>query len=308
MAQGEPFDLSTPLIMNTTVIESHTSRLSWRAILAGAVVALSVHLLLTTLGAGITSFIANPDHNDSPVQTMSLGVAISWTLSALISLWLGGCVAARIEGSGTRESGMMHGFVMWSAATVVAFVLLAAGVGKALGIAGQTAAGAAKAAAVAIPTIVQKSGEIIDQYSAEVTSDGKALTPAAKRRLATDLKNYLANGEGGRTQQNRDALVKTVAEASGMSPGDAGKTVDEWVASYDRAAAEVQAQVDAAAKKAREVAASTAKVTGTAAVWTFIAFWIGAVAAVWGGIAGATGCHKLKDKDYTATRVHPAKA
>src|SRR5688572_1503388 len=98
MAQGEPFDLLTPLIMNTTVIESHTSRLSWRAILAGAVVALSVHLLLTTLGAGITSFIANPDHNDSPVQTMSLGVAISWTLSALISLWLGGCVAARIEG------------------------------------------------------------------------------------------------------------------------------------------------------------------------------------------------------------------
>jgi len=296
--------------MNTTVIESHTSRLSWRAIAAGAVVALSVHLLLTTLGAGITSLIANPNHNDSPVQTLSLGVAISWTVSALVSLWLGGCVAARVAGVDDRESGMMHGFVMWSAATVVAFVLFAFGVGKVLGVAGQTVAGAAKVAAEAVPSIVQKSGEVIDQYSGELTPNGKPLTPAQKRHLAADLKNYLASGEAGRAPQNREALVKTVADVSGMSAEDAGKTVDEWTASYDRAAAEVQAQIDTAAKKAREVAARTATITGAAGIWTFVAFWIGALAAVWGGIAGATGCHRkdLKEKDYPASRIHPAKA
>jgi hypothetical protein len=295
---------------NTTVIESRTSRLSWRAIAAGAVVALSVHLLLTTLGAGITSLIANPNHNDSPVQTLSLGMAISWTLSALASLWLGGCIAARVAGQGDRESGMMHGFVMWSVATVIAFLLLAAGVGKALGLAGQAAAGAAKVAAEAVPSIVQKSGEIIDQYSGELSANGKTLTAAQKRQVAADLKNLLANGEAGRTPQNREALIKTISDATGMPPADAAKTVDEWAASYDRAAAEVQAQIDAAAKKAREVAARTASVTGAAGIWTFVAFWIGALAAVWGGIVGATGCHKkdVIEKDYPATRIHPAKA
>jgi hypothetical protein len=298
--------------MNTTVVESTTtiSRLSWRAIFAGAVVALCVHLLLTTLGTGITSLIANPNHNDNPVQTLSLGVAISWTLSALVSLWLGGCVAARIASPGDREGGMMHGFVMWSAATVAAFVLLAAGVGKALGLAGQAVGGAAKAVAEAAPAIAQKSGELIDQYSGEVNPNGKALTPAQKRQVALDLKNLLANGEAGRTAQNREALVKTLSDATGMNADEAGKTVDEWTASYDRMAAEAQAQLEAAQKKAKEVAASTAKITGMAAIWTFVAFWLGALAAVWGGIAGATGCHRIvnKEKDYPATRVHPAKA
>jgi hypothetical protein len=296
--------------MNTTVIETPPSRLSWRAILAGAVVALSIHLLLTTLGAGITALIASPYHNDAPVQTMSVGLALSWTLSALISLWVGGYVAAKVGASGDPEDGKLHGFVVWSVATVLAFVLLATGVGKALGVAGQAAAGVVKTAAEAAPGLAQKSAEVIDQYSAEVTPNGKALTPAAKREIALDLKNLLANGEAGRTQQNRDALVNALVAHTGMAPADANKTVDEWTASYDRTVEEVKAQLAAAAKKAKEIADRTATVTGAAAIWTFVAFWIGALAAAWGGKAGAIGCVKTDGKGnvYTTTRVRPVQA
>ncbi|HWB05798.1 MAG TPA: hypothetical protein VG796_22445 [Verrucomicrobiales bacterium] len=288
---------------NTTVIETHVSRLSWRSVFAGAVVALSIHLLLTTLGAGITALVARP--SDSPGTTLTIGLALSWTLSALISLWVGGCVAGNLGSAGDRERGMLHGFMVWSAATVIAFVLLATGVGKALGLAGQAVAGTAQAAAAALPNLAQKSAEVIDQYTGEVVPNGKALTPAAKRELAVGLKNYLIS-DGGRTPQNRQVLI-TALTAQGVAAPDAEKTVDEWTASFDRARDEVNAQIAAASQKAKEIADRTAVATGAAGIWTFVAFWIGAMAAVWGGKMGAEACHKKERKEhgYPAGRVQP---
>jgi hypothetical protein len=277
--------------MNSTAVVSVSPRISWRAILAGAIVALSIHLLLTSLGAGITALAARPSATESPARAVALGLALSWTLSALISLWFGGWVAGKIASPGDRDEGALHGFVMWSTATVVAFMLLAAGVGKTLSLAGQTAAGSAKAVAAAVPELAKKSAEVIDQYSAEVAPAAGPMSPAGKREVALALKNYLAGGDAGRTPQNREALITAVTKNTSMAPADAGKTVDEWTASYDRAKAEVTAQVDDAAAKAKEIADKTAAATGAGAIWTFIAFWIGALASVWGGRCGAAGCH-----------------
>jgi hypothetical protein len=265
-------------------------RLCWRGILAGALVALSIHLLLTMLGAGITALVVNSSTSDSPVQSFTTGMAITWSLSALISLWIGGWVAGRVGAAGDADSGRLQGFVVWSLATVVGFLLVAAGVGKALGVAGQTLAGAGKAAVEAAPALIDRSAAMIEDYSAEVTRDGKPMTPAATRELTADLKNLLLNGEAGRTAQNRDALVATITRHTGMTPEEAGKTVDEWTASYDRAVKEAQDFAAVAAAKAKEIADRTSRATGAAAIWTFFAFWIGAVLAAWGGKCGAVGC------------------
>src|SRR6186997_2085839 len=115
--------------MNPTPIVS-VPRLCLRAILAGSLVALSIHLLLTMLGAGITAWASKPSTSDSPVQSFTIGVALSWTLSALISLWIGGYVAGKVGAPDDEEGGKLHGFMVWSLATVIAFILLAAGVGK----------------------------------------------------------------------------------------------------------------------------------------------------------------------------------
>ncbi len=283
--------------MNTTTTISPSPSVSWRAILAGAVVALSVHLLLTTLGASITSFAAKPANSDTPVQTFTIGLAVSWTLSALISLWLGGCVSARLACPGDREGGMMHGFIMWSLATVIGFILVAGGVGKALGTAGRVVGGAvstaATAAASAVPDLAKTTGDLVNQYSGELNPNGQPLTPAQKREVATNLKTLLMNGDAGRTPENRQALVNVVSRVGGITPEEAGKTVDEWAASFDRAKAEFNAGVDAAAKKVTEATNHAASVAGVTGIWTFIAFWLGAVAAVWGGRSGADGLNKF---------------
>ena len=276
-------------MLHTSLI-STSPRLSWRAILAGSLVALSIHLLLTMLGAGITALAMEPSTSDAPVQSFTTGMAVTWSLSALISLWIGGWVAGRVGGAGDEDSGKLHGFVVWSLATVLGFVLVAAGIGKALNVAGQTLAGAGKAAVEAAPALIDKTSAMIKDYSAEVTKDGKPLTPAATRELVADLKNLLLNGEAGRNAQNRDALVATISRHTAMTAEEAGKTVDEWTTSYDRAVKETQDVAAAAAAKAKDIADRTAKATGAAAIWTFFAFWIGAVLAAWGGKCGALGC------------------
>lgn len=276
-------------MLHTSTV-STSPRLCGRAILAGSLVALSIHLLLTMLGAGITALAMEPSTSDSPVQSFTTGMAVTWSLSALISLWIGGWVAGRVGAAGDADSGKLHGFIVWSLATVLGFVMVAAGIGKALNVAGQTLAGAGKAAMEAAPALVDKSAAMIKDYSSEVTRDGKPLTPAATRELATDLKNLLLNGETGRTAPNRDALVATIARNTAMTPEESAKIVDEWTASYDRAVKEAQDVAAAAAAKAKEIAGRTATVTGAAAIWTFFAFWIGAVLAAWGGKCGALGC------------------
>lgn len=276
--------------MNQTPIVTSAPRLCGRAILAGSLVALSMHLLLTTLGAGITALAVKPSASDSPVQSFTTGIAITWTLSALISLWIGGFVSGKVGAPGDGESGKLHGFIMWSLATVTGFVLVVAGVGKALGAAGKAAAAAGTAVAAAAPALIERSGAMINDYSGELTQDGKPLPAAGKREVALGLKNLLMNGETGRTAQNRDALVATVARNTKLTPEESARTVDEWTASYDRAASEMKATADAAAAKAKEIADHTATVTGAAGVWTFFAFWVGAVMAAWGGKLGALGC------------------
>jgi hypothetical protein len=284
--------------MLTTTSVSPAPNLCWRAILAGALVALSIHLLLTMLGAGITALVVDPATSDSPAQSFTIGMAVTWCLSALISLWIGGWVAGRAGAAGDADSGKLHGFIVWSLATVLGFVMVATGVGKALGAAGQTLSAAGKAAVEAAPALVDNSAAMIKDYSAEATRGGEPLTPAATRELAKDLKNLLLNGEAGRTPQNRDALIATLTRHTGMTQEESARTVDEWTASYDRTVQEAKDVAAAAAAKAGEVAERAAATTGAAAIWTFFAFWIGAVLASWGGKCGALGC----SRDETTTR------
>lgn len=276
--------------MNQTPVVNTSPRLCFKAILAGSLVALSIHLLLTMLGAGITAWASKPSTSDSPVQSFTIGVALSWTLSALISLWIGGYVAGKVGAPDDEESGKLHGFMVWSLATVIAFILLATGVGKALNVAGQAVAGIGKAAVEAAPSVIDKTAAVVNDYASETTPGSPPVSAAGKRELANGLKNYLMNGDAGRTPQNREALIAAVAKNRGSTPEESAKIVDEWTTSYDRTARELQDAANAAIAKAKDIADRTARATGAAAIWTFIAFWIGAITASWGGQRGALGC------------------
>ena len=70
--------------------------LSWGAILAGAVAALSAHLLIALFITGLGLQAINPVTDSGLGEKLSIGLGISWSISALLSLWIGGWVAGRL--------------------------------------------------------------------------------------------------------------------------------------------------------------------------------------------------------------------
>jgi hypothetical protein len=161
-------------------------------------------------------------------------------------------------------------------------------VGKSLNLAGQLAGGAGRMVAEVAPDLAHQPSAVIKEYSSELALDGKPLPPSAVREIATQLKNYLAEGDAGRTPQNRTALAQALSNHTKMSQEEVTRTVDEWTSSYDRTAAEVKAAADRAST-----------VTGASALWTFLAFWVGAISASWGGKLGAVGFAKTSQATHT---------
>ncbi|HEX4342568.1 MAG TPA: hypothetical protein VH255_04210, partial [Verrucomicrobiae bacterium] len=96
--------------------------LCWKAVFAGAVAAIGIHILLFALGVagGLTLFTPVTDAN--PVAHFSIGAAIIWDVCAVVALLFGGMMAGRFSNS--PQSGFAHGILVWSL-TLMAAVLLA---------------------------------------------------------------------------------------------------------------------------------------------------------------------------------------
>lgn len=285
--------------------------LSWRAIFAGVVAGLAVHLLLTLLGIGIGAGILDPVTDENPIANFSTGAAVAWGVSALIALFIGGWVAGRFVPAGYKRSGCLHGFLVWSVATIVMFGVVGSTTGAAIGgaakIAGEgvklagkpVAAAAGGAADVAKDALKQNSDSVSSfldeavQSRTDTSSPAKAV--AAKREIGYALTKLFAPGNEANMQENRAALVKVIAEQTGISEADANAQVDRFVASYERLKADLKVAKEKAEQKAREAADRASKALAHAAIWTFVAFLLGAIVASVGGKCGS--CSKRNEDD-----------
>jgi hypothetical protein len=112
-------------------------RVRWSAIWAGLVISLVTQLLLNALGIaiGLTAFrpMATTGNLPGSLDTAS-GIWVG--ISALIALFLGGYVAARMSGLTGRMNGVMHGIVTWGLSLVLGSILIALGVSGMLGFIG----------------------------------------------------------------------------------------------------------------------------------------------------------------------------
>jgi hypothetical protein len=107
---------------NTTTVrpEDVTSvgtRISWGAVLAGAVVALAVYVVLTTLGAAIGMSVAR----EMSAKALTGGALVWAILTAALSLFCGGWTASQLTAGETKCESMMHGVILWG---VVAAIML----------------------------------------------------------------------------------------------------------------------------------------------------------------------------------------
>jgi len=106
---------------NTTVrpedVTSVGTRISWGAVLAGAVVALAVYMVLTTLGAAIGFTVGR----EMTTRALAGGGLVWAILTTAISLFCGGWTTSQLTAGETKCEAMVHGLILWG--TIVAAML-----------------------------------------------------------------------------------------------------------------------------------------------------------------------------------------
>lgn len=263
-------------------------RVSWGAIIAGAVVALTIGLMLNTLGVAVGATAVDAVGRDTPsAATFGVGAGI-WLLAAnLIGLAVGGYTAARLSGTADGTDAVLHGVGVWAIGFLISAVLLgnilAGTASTAFNAASGALGGAARGAGSAVSAVADRANPqaLIDR--ARLAMSG----PSDPARMTTEQRGAeIAGLIGGRiangslTGEERQRLSALVAAETGIPQQEAAQRVQSYEAEAQRLAAEAE-------RRARRAADAAASGAAAAAFWVFAALLLGAVAAVVGARAGA---------------------
>jgi hypothetical protein len=100
------------------------SRVSWGAVMAGAVVALAVYLVMTLLGAAIGLSAADVNGRNPGLTT---GAGIWAVATTIVALFAGGWVAAQSVVGETKGEAVVHSIIMWGVVMAMIMWLVASG-------------------------------------------------------------------------------------------------------------------------------------------------------------------------------------
>ncbi len=260
-------------------------RISWGAIFAGLVVALVIQMLFSLLGMGIGLGSINPATSNNPFSGLGTAAAVWMGLSALIALFLGGWVTARMSGSLRGMNGFLHSIVMWGLVTLasVYFVTTAMGallsgaagaIGKSVAMLGRGAAEVAPQATDTIKNKLQEQGITLDNVMNEakvlLSQTGKPeLQPQQIQQDINQAQNQAAQATtptaGSQVtqaqtpeavqQELRQAIQKLVAGGTEkINAADRQAVVNILTARTNMNQAEAEKTVDGWVQKYRELA------------------------------------------------------
>ncbi|WP_158858600.1 transmembrane 9 family protein [Lunatibacter salilacus] len=299
--------------------------ISWRAVFAGTVTALSAMLILNLIGIAIGLWSIEPTEESNPLSGLGTGAVIWWVLSNLIVLFLGGFVSARVGVSFTDLGGMIHGVMTWALYTLLSAWLLTSVVGSIISGIGNVIGGVLSPVGDLIQN--QVGPMISDQFEGlELSLDDareefySLLEDTGKEELDPDyLKSQaersarqagqeatdIAQQPGGSNadverifgeSKNRfkksfkeldeQALVNILVERTDMTEAEARRTVENTFARFRQAREDFEAFMEEAKQTANEQAEKIAKAAGDAAMYLSIALILGLAASAFGGFIG----------------------
>jgi hypothetical protein len=253
--------------------ESSLSAVSWAAIFAGAVSAIALTIVLTSLGAGLgLTSISAWSNVGASATTFTIGAGIGLIVVQWLASALGGFVTGRLR---TKWAGLhthevffrdtAHGFLSWALATILGTLLLASAASSVVSggvrAASTVAGGAAQAATSSV------SSYAVDGLFRSDRIDASTSTQEAAAQATRILANGVRNGDV--PPADRTYLAQLVAAKAGIPQADAQKRVDDTIAGAK------DAEV-----KARQAADAARKATATFAIFTALALLIGAFVAM----------------------------
>jgi len=101
------------------------SRISWEAVLAGAVTAVAANLVFTMFFAAIGITLTEAGVRANAVGT---GALIAVLISVISSLFIGGWVAAQLTAGETEREAVLYGIMTWAAVITISVGLVGMGV------------------------------------------------------------------------------------------------------------------------------------------------------------------------------------
>jgi hypothetical protein len=277
---------------------------SWAAILAGAAVAVSLSVVLVTLGTGLGLASLSPWSGHGLTGG---AFTVTGTVWLIVTQWLsaaaGGYIAGRLRhrwlATHTHEvffRDTAHGLITWAVATLFVAAILFGSMSSLLGggarALGSVAAAGGEIAAMGhaeMPGARGPQGPPMDPSGAynldklfRGNSPGNAPDQSGMGPRASDARGEVlhiaANAvlSGAVNDEDRMYLATLVASKTGISADEAQKRVDAFIESVKNAAAQAKAAAD-----------ETRKAAATAALNTALALLIGAfIASVSAAIGG----------------------
>jgi len=265
----------------------HRSRISWGAVIAGAIVSVATAFLLSLFGAAIGAGSINPiNATASDLSNFGTGAAIWEIINFALSMAFGGYVAARLSGTHSHLDGELHGITMWAVAVLLGSVLLGQAILGLLGLAGaglgsevsRTIGGPGVISGI-IPAAVSPQ-TMIDRLQQSLSNSGDPTTMSREQigaEIATLVRSALPSGS--LSQGDHTRLASLVAAQSGVTREEADRRVARMEADARAGLAQIE-------QSARVAADQVARSTAEAARAFFTALVIGLLAALLGSWLG----------------------
>lgn len=122
------------------VASNYHDQVRWGPIIAGIAIALSTQLVLSALGVAIgASSLGDSGAPRTEAGGVGIGIGIWSIVSLLISLFVGGWMAARTSGRMNRNTALLNGAILWASTLALSAWLLSSGVSGAFGVAASNA-------------------------------------------------------------------------------------------------------------------------------------------------------------------------
>ncbi len=169
--------------------------IAWSAIVAGSLVAIAVGLVLAILALGLgLGAVDVVSGEDADAGTVTGAVGVWWTVSALLSLFVGGWVAGRIAGGPFVPGGVFVAILVWALVTLASLYILTTAVSTVLG--GPLAVATDSVYAVLRDAEVQAGVDVapIEGLPEEDAEDVEEMRAEAARELAARAEGAMAAG------------------------------------------------------------------------------------------------------------------
>ncbi len=136
------------------------------------------------------------------------------------------------------------------------------------------------------PDALSNQANAVTGNAKDAASDAAANPQQADEQISDLFDNIQKRGDNVASAADKQAMVNIITARTGKSEAEASQIADNWIATYNKAAAQWQQTKQEAAAKAKEIADKAADIASTAAIITFFSLLIGAVVSALGAKTG----------------------